>query len=99
MKKLIMTGFFIAAISVAASAQTKNAHGKTVSSVAKTTTPGTTHGKTVSAVAKKKPSTVIAVPVYKKPYTNNKYKVIANTKTEVKTHDNKGLQKGKNKKQ
>jgi hypothetical protein len=79
MKKLFIGTLMLAAISFSASAQTtKSAHGKTVSTVAKTTTPATTHGKTVSTVAKKDNQVVVTPKKTKvvkaKTNTNNRDK-------------------------
>jgi hypothetical protein len=80
MKKVLIGMMMLSAISFTASAQSsKNTHGKTVSTVAKSNTPGTNdHGKTVSAVAKKDRTTVTYTkkrkPVVVRTHTNNKYK-------------------------
>jgi hypothetical protein len=80
MKKIVLGTLLLASISFAASAQTsKNTHGKTVSTVAKTNTKGTTdHGKTVSAVAKKDRTTVTypkaKYRVHTKTHSDNRYK-------------------------
>jgi hypothetical protein len=79
MKKLFIGTLLLGAISFTASAQTtKNVHGKTVSTVAKTTTPGKTHGKTVSTVAKKDQATVVTPKKTKvvttKTHTGNREK-------------------------
>jgi uncharacterized protein YxeA len=80
MKKVLIGVLMLTVISFTASAQSsKNTHGKTVSTVAKTNTPGTTnHGKTVSAVAKKDHTTVVYTkkrkPVEVRTHSDNRYK-------------------------